>query len=222
MGNTNDVEYYIDGVNFKDYGVYVSASEGLVGQLAQKEALSVDYENYHGVSRCRRNVRYKERTITLKCFIETRSRRDFVDKVNQFFCLFDSRCSHRLKVEYDQDYKPLVYQVDLSEASNVDKKWATTNDEMMVGTFTLKLIENEPVKRVLRFYGTNVTMTLTSTLKLNIYWGDGSHTFDVDGSDTTVGHTYSRPGVYDIIITGVIEEIEGFDTNASIIWELLK
>lgn len=226
MQANNDVEYYVDGHNFKDYGVYVSASDGLVGRLAQKESLSVDYDNYHGVVRDRKRKRFKERTISLKCFIEASSRSAFVEWLNRFLALFDGDHTRRLKVEYDGTAKPLVYEVDLLDESPVDKKWGGYNDDLMVGKFPLKLTEDEPVKRVLRHIsGTSnskATITVSTYKLLNIYWGDGTHTFNVGGNNTTVEHTYALPGEYDIIVTGVIEDIEQFETNAITVWELLK
>jgi hypothetical protein len=66
------------------------------------------------------------------------------------------------------------------------------------------------------------TITVTSSKLLNIYWGDGTHTYDVSGSEQTIEHTYVTPGEYEIIVSGVIEDIEKFETNAIVIWELLK
>lgn len=221
-----DVEYYVDGINFKDYGVYVSASTGLVGRLAQKESLQVDWDNYHGVVRDRKRKRYKERTINLDCFIEASGRAAFVEWVSRFFKLFDGDGTHRLTVEYDGKAKPLVYEVDLLDEADVTKDWGMYNDELMVGTFKLKLTEDEPVKRVLRHVSANAnskaTITLTSYKLLNIYWGDGTHTFNVGGTDTTVEHTYPLAGEYDIIVAGVVEDIENFQTDAIVVWELLK
>lgn len=226
MQADTDVEYYIDGVNFKDYGVYVSASDGLVGRLARKEALTVDYDNYHGVVRDRKRKRFKEREITLQCFIEATSRSAFVEWQSRFFALFDGDGTHRLTVEYDGKAKPLVYEVDLLDEAAVDKKWGTYNNELMVSKFTLKLTEDEPVKKVLRHIsGSNnskATIKVSTYKLLNIYWGDGTHTYNVGGNDTTVEHTYALPGQYDIVVTGVIEDIEKFETNAILIWELLK
>ena len=112
------------------------------------------------------------------------------------------------------------------EGVDVDKTWGQYNDELMVGTFTLPLVEDEPVKRVLRHIGTTAnsvaSITVTSVKYLNIYWGDGTHTYNVSGSKETVEHAYEKPGEYDIVITGVIEDIEEFSTNAIVIWDLLK
>lgn len=220
-----DVEYYVNGKNFKDFGVYVSASAGLVGRLERKESLEVDWDNYHGKVIDLKRPRYKERTITLDCFIEASSRSEFVNWVNMFMEEFDKEGTVRLKCEYDGKVKPLVYEVYVPDEVDVEKTWGTYNNDLMVGTFSLKLVECEPVKRVLRHIGnadSKATITVTSTKFLNVYWGDGSHTFNVHGRNVALEHTYAEAGEYDIIVSGVIEDIEDFSTNAIVIWEKLK
>lgn len=176
--------------------------------------------------RDRKRKRFKERVITLQCFVEAGSRSAFVEWCNSFFALFDGDHTHRLKVEYDGKAKPLVYEVDLLAEAPIDKKWGSYNNEIMVGKFTLKLTEDEPVKKVLRHISvtnnSKATITVSTYKLLNIYWGDGSHTFNVGGNNTTVEHTYTSPGEFDIVVTGVIEDIEQFETNAITVWELLK
>ncbi len=221
----DDVEYYVDGVNFKDLDVYVSASDGLMGLLARKDALTVNWDTYHGIVRDKARPRYKERTITLQCFIEAPSRAAYVMRVENFMRRFRGAGTQRLKVEYNGVSKPLVYEVVCLEAVTPSKEWGRYNDTYMVGTFTIKLVEDEPVKRVLRHVGaanTKCTITTTSVKKLNIAWGDGTHTYNVSGTAQTVEHTYAEEGEYDIIVSGVIEDIEEFSTNAIVVWDNLQ
>lgn len=221
----DDVEYYVDGVNFKDLDVYVSASDGLMGLLARKDALTVNWDTYHGIVRDKARPRYKERTISLQCFIEAPSRAAYVMRVENFMRRFRGAGTQRLKVEYNGVSKPLVYEVVCLEAVTPSKEWGRYNDTYMVGTFTIKLVEDEPVKRVLRHVGaanTKCTITTTSVKKLNIAWGDGSHTYNVSGTAQTVEHTYAEEGEYDIIVSGVIEDIEEFSTNAIVVWDNLQ
>jgi hypothetical protein len=219
-----DVEYYINGINFKDFGVSVSDSSGHIGMLVRKEGLSVEYENYHGRVEDKKRPRYKERTIQLDCFIEGFGKSAFLDLVYSFMKQFDQPGNQRLKIEYDGATKPLVYEIFIPGGFDVKKTWSYNND-LMVGTFSLKLREDEPVKRVLRHIGLNAntqaTITVSTYKLLNIYWGDGTHTYDVSGTNRQVTHTYSNPGEYDIIITGVIEDIEAFTTNCIIVWDRL-
>lgn len=222
----SDVEYYIDGKNFKEFGVYVSKSKGIVGQLERKEGLQVDWDSYHGIARDKRRKRYKERTITLECIIEASGRSAYVEWVNLFFKQFEADGNHRLKIEYDGTTKPLVYEVELHDGVDPEKTWGTYNDDLMVGTFTIKLVEDEPVKRVLRHIGTTAnsvaSISFSSYKMLNVYWGDGTHTYNASGLKQTLEHTYSEPGEYDIIISGVIEDVTDFSTNAIVIWDVLK
>lgn len=221
-----DVEYYINGINFKDFGVAVSDSKGIVGQLEKKDGLTVDWDTYHGKVRDTTRPRYKERTIQLECFIEGVSRSDFLHRMYEFLAQFDAGGTQRLKIEYDGTAKPLVYEVYQKKAIDTTKKWAYYNRDLMVGTFKLELEEDEPVKRVLRYVGATqggtATITLTSNKLVNIYWGDGARTVNVSGTDQTVTHTYTDAGEYDIIVTGVIEDITDFSTNAILVWDKLK
>ena len=221
-----DVEYYINSVNFKQFGVEVSNSSGLVGQLDKKDGLTVNWDAYHGKVRDKKNPRYKERKITLECFIEAQSRTDFVNKVNAFFAQFDGSGTQRLRVDYDGTARPLVYEVYQSKGVDPTKTWGHYNNELMVGTFKLELEEDEPVKRVLRHVAAQANSTVSfgfSSYKLlNVYWGDGSHTFGLSGQNQTASHTYTQAGEYDVIITGVIEDITDFTTDAIVIWNKLK
>ena len=70
----------------------------------------------------------------------------------------------------------------------------------MIGTFTLTLKEPEPIKKVYKYQRTStsdktVSFTLTSSKMLNIYWGDGSHTFDCSGTSQTYTAILSRSDV---------------------------
>lgn len=221
---SQDVEYYIDGQNFKDYGVYVSKSNGIVGQLERKEGATAEYDTYHGIARDNNYVRYKERTITLECFIEASSRDKFVEWMDRFMELFRGAGTHRLKIEYNGSTKPLVYEVSQTNGSDPDKTWIRYNEGLMVGTFTLTLVEDDPVKMVLRHVGlanSESQITITTDQRVSIAWGDGTFTHRVRGEAVTVSHTYANKGSYDIIIAGVIENIQSIATNDIILWPKL-
>ena len=53
-----------------------------------------------------------------------------------------------------------------------------------------------------------------------VFWGDGTSTKGVSGSKT-ITHTFLEAGEYDIVITGVIEDITSFTTNAIVVWNKL-
>ncbi len=215
--------YLIDGVDIKDeYGVYVSDSEGVVNRPALKNMASISWDNYHGEVVDLRHKFYQPREITLSCFIKAASKNDFITQVSAFEQLFDKHGTQRLLIDV-HPIKPLVYEVYCKDEISINKKWS---DSLMVGTFKLKLIEPEPVKRVLKHIRVGdstktCSITLTSTKYVNIYWGDGSVDEDVSGDNITITHDYTKNGDYFVIITGCIDEITDFDTNAIIVWNKL-
>ncbi len=237
LDNVKQLAYMLDGVDFKQYGVHVSASKGLLDGLKMKEPHKVEFDGYHGTAVDLSRPRFEQREITLDCFItSTGSKLEFVRKVKAFLDLFTARHTaadsatmnadlcpaglHRLTVDI-HPVKALVYEVYMSDATDVEKTW---NDTRMTGTFTLKLVEPEPVKKVLKHLHTNASnastqLTITTNKLVNIYWGDGTTTQDVCGTNEVVSHTYAKKGEYFIVITGVIEDIEAFNTDDIVIWD---
>ena len=219
ISTATSLEYYLNGVNFKDHGVRVSSSNGILDRPATKKPYSVDWPDEHGeiVDLSRR--RFEPREITLSCFIQAKGKIDFVTKLNAFLAQFDPDGTQRLMIDIHPT-RPLVYEVYLQNAVAISKRW---NDSLMVGTFTLKLREPQPVKRVVRHQMTGsatatLQITLTSSKPLAIYWGDGAVSYDVDGEGVTIEHTYEQEGIYYAVIAGVIEQITDFETNGIVVW----
>lgn len=218
----SDIEYYIDGVNLKNYNVFVSGSQGLVSRLSTKERMSYDWQNRHGLAVAHTNIYYKPRTIKLECFIVANGRSSYVDQLNEFLAVFNCHFTSQLMVEYENDIKPLVYQVSLTNDVDPDKTWSHNQNGMMVGVFTLELVENEPVKRVLKHHG-GYTSFIRFEAKdcFNIYWGDGEASELVGGNDIEkmITHTY-KDGKQEhyIVMTGAVETINTFNTDCIEVW----
>lgn len=239
LDNTKQLAYLLDGIDFKTYGVGVSKGKGFTDGLKMKDPLKVEFNGYHGEAIDLTRPRFEAREITLECFIDKAGgKMAFVQAMMEFLEQFHAKhqlpngtpagaelCAaglHRLTLDIHPT-KPLIYEVYLPDATNVDKEW---NDKRMVGTFTLTLREPEPVKRVLKHMRTSeankrISITVTTTKLVNIYWGDGTTTQDVCGTNVTVTHDYASNGEYYAVITGVIEEIEAFATNAIVVWNKL-
>jgi hypothetical protein len=219
------VYYYINGVEFRALGVKVSGSSGLVSPLKMRDPKKVVWPDHHGEVVDLAAPRYEAREITLDCFIKADSSTAFIAAVQTFLAAFQKPGLQRLMVEVDDGVvtrKPLVYEVYLQEDFDVKKKW---NANHMVGTFSMKLREPEPVKRVYKFIAAagalSVSFAVTTTKPVNIYYGDGSHSFDVVTASDTITHNYAQAGTYYIIITGVIEDITSVTTAATLIWSKL-
>ncbi|MGV8135925.1 MAG: hypothetical protein AB2L20_11980 [Mangrovibacterium sp.] len=207
-----DVEYSINGTNFRTFGVFVAGSSGITDKLKRKEGLSESWAEYHGKVYDLSKIIYEERTITLSCFIEAANKGEFLDRANAFLNEFDKTGTQRLQIDVIEN-KPLVYEIFCPDAVSVDKKW---NDSEMVGTFSLKLIEPDPVKRVIKGAGAT-SITLTCSSLLTIFWGDGTKTDNVSGTGVTLSHNTNGY----IIIAGRIDLITGFSTTGTVIWNKL-
>ncbi|GBU07959.1 hypothetical protein AwDysgo_12900 [Bacteroidales bacterium] len=214
--------YLIDGIDFRKYGVFVSDSKGVVSRPKLKSMASVSWDNYHGEAVDLNHKFYEPREITLSCFIKADNKSDFIAQSSQFEQLFDKKGTQRLMLDV-HPVKPLVYEVYCKDEINLVKKWS---DSMMIGTFELKLIEPEPVKRVLKHISAGdstklCSITFTTEKLVNIYWGDGSADFDISGQNLTLKHNYTDRGDFFVIITGCIDEIYLFSTNSIIVWNKL-
>lgn len=235
----DDVEYYVDGVNFKTFGVEVSQSEGLLDALERKEPLKVDWDGYHGEVIDLHRPHYQPREISLECFIVASDNYQFVKAMDKFFKAFEKSGTARLTCEYTSNAKPLEYDVYRNDKVEVEKTW---NDDLMVGTFTIALREPQPVKRVLKFICQEANQwaefTVSTYKRLSVSWGDndmsckvskdnGSTWSDNDrsqgisGTAVKVKHQYASAGSYNIVIHGNIEDIESFTSDLIPLWSKL-
>jgi len=219
------VNYYINGVDFITYGVRVSGSSGLLSGLKMKKPVKVTWPDHHGEVVDLAAPRYESREIILDCFIRADNSTDFIVAMQTFLAAFQKSGLQRLMIDVDDDdvdRKPLVYEVYLEDDIDVTKKWKASQ---MIGTFTLKLLEPEPVKRVYKFVAEtesmSVTMTITTDDPVNIYWGDGGHEYDITTDSGQQSNEYTTEGTYYIVITGVIDNITDVTTTATLIWSKL-
>lgn len=221
------VIYYVNGVDFATYGVFVSASDGLLGAPAMKSAYTQDWNNYHGAIPYAVKRYYRPRTIRLQCFIHAATRPQFVESVQTFMRVWNANRASgqsrtdRLLVDVtpataEPNKRVLAYEVSMDAAADISKRW---HEGRNVGTFTLTLTEHEPCKRILCHNIADPTsvasFSLTTSKLLNIYWGDGKADFDVSGT-VTKSHTYDAAGVYYIIICGCIDEISAFSILSNV------
>lgn len=219
------VTYYINGVTFDSLGVKVSGSKGLLDGLKLKDPVKVTWPDTHGEVVDLAAPRYESREIQLECFITAATPTAFILAAQAFVAAFQKAGLQRLMIDVNDGEatrKPLVYEVYLAEEVDFSKKWRASK---MTGTFTLKLREPEPVKRVYKFVASagdmQVTMTITSAEPVNVYWGDGTSRMDVVTGTGQISRTYTTEGTFYIVITGVIENITNVVTTATLVWSRL-
>lgn len=216
------INYFIDGANLTNYGVRISSSDGIVSRPKLKAPLSVKWETEHGENVDLNNKFYEPREITLECFLVADTNEDFIRNSNAFCQLFDAKGTRRISVNVDST-EPLVFEVYIMDGIEFKKQW---RDGQVVGTFTLKLREPDPVKRVYKFDRKSDTDTLSMLIDyagdkmFNIHYGDSTHLFDYDGT-YTISKSYQKNGLYYVIIAGDIDTITSITTNATLVWSRL-
>ena len=222
ISTAKKLTYYLNGKSFiPTWGIYVESSDGILQRPKQKARYTQDWPDMHGEVVDLTNKRVQPREITLKCWIPANGKNEFVSKWEDFIKEFDKDDTARLMIDIHPT-KPLVYEVYVTDTLDVTKKW---NDELMVGTFTLKLREPDPVKRVVRFRADGEHyIKLKSDKIVTVAWGDQTFTHNVWGDHTTeqtkLTHTYSTDNpIYYAVISGVIEEITDFETDGIVVWE---
>ncbi len=215
-GTETALSWSLDGTDFLSYGVYVSASSGIIDGLKMKEPQTTQWSGQHGTFVDLTSPRYENREIELECFVKADGKLDFLNKIRAFEKAIQKPNLRNLTLNIAT--KPLVFMVYQSESIEVKKQW---NQSLMIGTFTLRLIEPQPIKRLLKFTANVndiVSITMTTNNAINIYWGDGTQLLDVYGTTITRTHQYSVAGTYYILLAGVIEEISSFTTTAQVVW----
>lgn len=150
--------YSVNGKYFEQFGVNVSGSSGF-GLLARKEPQKYDYPEQHGSTYDLSNPYFEARTITLNCWIKGASWQELYRNYLNFMAEFKKPETQRLLIEYPPTATPRIYQVITLEESELKKQ---IKNGKMYAEFDLKLVEPNPIKKVLMYYGNG-----TAFLKYN-------------------------------------------------------
>jgi len=217
------IKYQLDGIDLKTFGIYISASRGVLDLPSLKQPQKYDWPDYHGEIVDLEKPRYNTRSLILDAWIETKGASDsigamvvFAEKVKGFYEAVTKPGLHQLLVFISPE-KPLAFMVYMKDGMDVTKKW---RDAQMFGTFQIKLEEPEPMKRVVKHTGAQASITYRSGDMFNIYWGDGKADYDVSAdSEKTVTHNYATSGTYYICFSGNTDSLISFSTNGTVIWQ---
>jgi hypothetical protein len=211
--------YKLDGIDFKNYSIYVSEGKGILDDPKPKKRFSRSWDNQHGESIDLRERFVEPREITLECFVKSSSNAALIIKTQAIRALFAASGLRRLSIQVDTA-QPLIFDVYLKDQITYKKKWRSGSN---VATFTLKLVDPAPVKRVIAFtlsVNKVVGLDFISSEPYRIFWGDGSYTDHVTGG---VSHTYSSFGKYYVAVCGNIDKVNFNVEDADafdVIWNL--
>lgn len=135
------ITYTFDGANFSTYGVYVSASEGLLGVPKRKAPEKYEYPDSNGHVVDLSTVVYEARTIKLDCFIKASSISVLISQYNAFTKLIQAKTACKT-LAVSADGTALNYTAYVDDITDLKKKFSNGAN---VGTFTVTFIEPEPV-----------------------------------------------------------------------------
>ena len=209
------VIYLLDRIPFKDYNVFVSDSSALFDKPSFKEGLRNEWSDEHGfdIDLSKRYVQSK--TITLDCFIPATSIQDCINTYNNFLNEIDKPKARRisvvadaLRMEYD------VFRNDVIETN------LYFDEVKKVGVFKLKLVENMPIKRILKINQSATTISFASSKVMIISWGDGTFSYS-NPSGTINIYTKNYPAGsldYYPMILGDLDAISAYTSNCSTLW----
>ena len=208
-----EVRYSINGKYFKDYGVYISSSDGLFDALKRKKVNTYDWAEYHGSSLDLSSPKFEAREITLKGFVVGDNWVSMKFRFDTIISELQKAGTQRLLIE-PFGLKPLPYEVYMEDSSELQK---TFSDGKMVGIFTLKLIEPNPIKKVLRVNGNMLHLSYNSKFETEISYGNGEK--DIAYSNASLSKVLPSGSI--VVIAGNIENISNLITDAEVLWERL-
>ena len=192
-----EVLYSLNGYYFKDFGVIVSGSKGLGDTLKRKKTNTYDWAEYHGVSMDLSKPKFEPREIELDCFIIGDDWQVLFNNFNKLIRdEFAKSGTQRLLIQ-PMGFKALPYEVVMTDDVNLDKK---LKDGQMVATFTLKLTEPNPIKKVLYFTGTTLDLDYDCPTQTEIFYGNGLKEIGIGNvalSGKNLSSKYASPYQFD-------------------------
>ncbi|MDF2931207.1 MAG: hypothetical protein K0R36_538 [Chryseobacterium sp.] len=197
-----EVEYFVNYKNFRDFEVYVSDSIGVADALERKAVQSYDWAEYHGTSPNLRNVKFKERKIELKCFVDGENWEVMLANFHAFKDQFARSGTQRLHI-VPFEFKTLAYEVYMQEDISLEK---TFRKGRMVGIFSINLIESNPIKTVLKTSLDKFKLSYESTTETELFFGDGTKQTargDVNFTKNYESPSYESSGINMISVSGV-------------------
>ena len=102
----------------------------------------------------------------------------------------------------------------MEDSSELQK---TFSDGKMMGIFTLKLIEPNPIKKVSRVNGNMLRLSYDSKFETEISYGNGKK--DIAYSNASLSKVLPSGSI--VVIAGNIENISNLITDAEVLWERL-
>ena len=173
----------LDDIDFKDYGVYVSKSSGVLDlpRMIDKSTNWLD-ENGKDFWQAVEDVKYEDREIVLSCFILADGYETFKTKVAAFYSALSGEGKRNLETPFGN-----TIEVSLQQSIQLTRKTSYLSSKQL-GIFTLRLTVSGDIDyyqlNIARYYTTNIIATVfTRDLKIQkTLQGDSYATFSFESN----------------------------------------
>lgn len=182
-----ELKWAINGRYFSEFGVHVSESKGLLDKLKPKERSSYNWAEYHGSQISLDAPKYESRQIELSCWLKAENVDELTENFNTFLQVFDRAYTQRFSLE-PFDKKPYAFEVVLNNNVELQKE---LRNETMFGSFTLILLEPNPIKKILRTSLDKFSLSYKIDSETEIFFGDG--TKQIGRGDVSLTKDYAFP-----------------------------
>ncbi|CAD0220288.1 phage tail domain-containing protein [Chryseobacterium sp. JV274] len=181
------LKWSINGRDFADFGINVQESKSVLDKLKPRERNSYTWAEYHGKQIDLSKPYYEAREMELQCWLKASDSNRLTENFNSFLSLFDTKSTKRFTIEPFGN-KEYAYEVLLNGSAELIKEFR--NGEMY-GSFTLKLLEPNPIKRVLKTTLDTFKLSYEIDSETEIFFGDG--TKQTGRSNVSLTKDYSEP-----------------------------
>lgn len=218
------VKFSIDGVDIASMGVHVSRSTGIIGMPEIKERRMVSYADESGAYvDLSAKPRFEMRYITLDC-VMVGGRNYLQEKFRLFMDHINRPGTRRLLVDTGKDTsKPLVFEVYTDDSVDVVPEWGESESVL---EFSLRLVEQKPIKRVYRILKNDddnreVSLSIDTRTPIDVHWGDGKHDLAVYG-EVALNHLYTGHSADNalLVLSGDIDKLvsSDIDVDSVLVW----
>lgn len=181
------LKWSINGRDFSDFGINVQESKGVLDKLKPRERNSYTWAEYHGKQFDLSKPFYEAREMELQCWLKASYSDTLTENFNSFLALFDTKSTKRFTIEPFGN-KEYAYEVLLNGSADLTKEF---RDGEMYGSFTLKLIEPNPIKKIFKTTLDSFKLSYEIDSETEIFFGDG--TKQTGRGNVSLTKDYSMP-----------------------------
>ncbi|WPO89863.1 hypothetical protein [Chryseobacterium sp. HR92] len=164
------LKWSINGRDFAEFGINVSESKGVLDKLKPRERNSYTWAEYHGKQIDLSKPYFEAREMELQCWLIASDSNRLTENFNSFLALFDTRSTKRFTIEPFGN-KEYAYEVLLNGPAELTKEF---RKGQMYGSFTLKLIEPNPIKKIIKTTLDAFKLSYEIDSETEIFFGDGT------------------------------------------------